>query len=161
EQIARRSADLPVFSIESPPVFDASSFAEAARKQRGKIEAVHASLQTASAVRIGVGDHRDLTPPDRRQHPAETWRAGAVNPPSDLSHGQSSGGSPPSLAARALYVGQTPIEPYRADSSLIERDRRAVWHPYTSLREPDPPLVVTEALDEFLYLEDGRRVIDA
>jgi adenosylmethionine-8-amino-7-oxononanoate aminotransferase len=44
---------------------------------------------------------------------------------------------------------------------LLERDRRHVWHPYTSLREPDPPLVSVGAQDEFLYLADGRRVIDA
>jgi adenosylmethionine-8-amino-7-oxononanoate aminotransferase len=44
---------------------------------------------------------------------------------------------------------------------LLERDRRHVWHPYTSLREPDPPLVGVGAQDEFLCLADGRRVIDA
>jgi adenosylmethionine-8-amino-7-oxononanoate aminotransferase len=44
---------------------------------------------------------------------------------------------------------------------LLERDRRHVWHPYTSLCEPDPPLVSTGAHDEFIELADGRRVIDA
>jgi adenosylmethionine-8-amino-7-oxononanoate aminotransferase len=44
---------------------------------------------------------------------------------------------------------------------LLERDRRHVWHPYTSLCEPDPPLVSTGAQDEFIELADGRRVIDA
>jgi adenosylmethionine-8-amino-7-oxononanoate aminotransferase len=44
---------------------------------------------------------------------------------------------------------------------LLERDRRHVWHPYTSLREPDPPLVSVGAQDEFLHLADGRHVIDA
>jgi hypothetical protein len=49
----------------------------------------------------------------------------------------------------------------RADlSDIVERDRRAVWHPYTSLREPDLPLVVVEAQNEFLTLADGRRLID-
>jgi adenosylmethionine-8-amino-7-oxononanoate aminotransferase len=43
---------------------------------------------------------------------------------------------------------------------LLERDRRYVWHPYTSLREPSPPLVAVAAQDEFLWLADGRRVID-
>jgi adenosylmethionine-8-amino-7-oxononanoate aminotransferase len=45
-------------------------------------------------------------------------------------------------------------------SDLLDRDRRAVWHPYTSLRPPEPPLVSVAAQDEFLYLADGRRVID-
>jgi adenosylmethionine-8-amino-7-oxononanoate aminotransferase len=44
---------------------------------------------------------------------------------------------------------------------LLERDRRHVWHPYTSLCEPDPPLVSTGAQDEFIELADGRHVIDA
>jgi adenosylmethionine-8-amino-7-oxononanoate aminotransferase len=43
---------------------------------------------------------------------------------------------------------------------LIARDRRAVWHPYTSLRDTDPALPVVAAQDEFLTLADGRRLID-
>jgi adenosylmethionine-8-amino-7-oxononanoate aminotransferase len=44
---------------------------------------------------------------------------------------------------------------------LLKRDRRFVWHPYTSLQETDPPLPVVSAQDEFLTLADGRQVIDA
>jgi adenosylmethionine-8-amino-7-oxononanoate aminotransferase len=46
-------------------------------------------------------------------------------------------------------------------AEILERDRRFVWHPYTSLQDPDPPLVAVAAEDEFLNLADGRRVIDA
>jgi adenosylmethionine-8-amino-7-oxononanoate aminotransferase len=46
-------------------------------------------------------------------------------------------------------------------SDLLKRDQRSVWHPYTSLQDPDPPLVSVAAQDEFLWLADGRRVIDA
>jgi adenosylmethionine-8-amino-7-oxononanoate aminotransferase len=46
-------------------------------------------------------------------------------------------------------------------SNLEERDRRVIWHPYTSLQDPDPPLVCVAAQDEFLWLADGRKVIDA
>jgi adenosylmethionine-8-amino-7-oxononanoate aminotransferase len=46
-------------------------------------------------------------------------------------------------------------------ADLVERDRRHVWHPYTSLCDPDPPLVSVGAQDEFICLADGRRVIDA
>jgi adenosylmethionine-8-amino-7-oxononanoate aminotransferase len=45
-------------------------------------------------------------------------------------------------------------------ADLLERDHRRVWHPYTSLRDPDPPLVTVAAHDEFLVLADGRRLID-
>jgi adenosylmethionine-8-amino-7-oxononanoate aminotransferase len=53
-------------------------------------------------------------------------------------------------AGRGLDVGD-----------LLERDGRHVWHPYTSLRESDPPLVAQGAQDEYIQLADGRRVIDA
>ena len=44
---------------------------------------------------------------------------------------------------------------------VIDRDRLAVWHPYTALGDIDEPLVCVGAQDEFLDLADGRRVIDA
>jgi adenosylmethionine-8-amino-7-oxononanoate aminotransferase len=43
---------------------------------------------------------------------------------------------------------------------LLERDGRNVWHPYSPLRQPDAPLVSVGAQDEYLWLADGRRVID-
>jgi adenosylmethionine-8-amino-7-oxononanoate aminotransferase len=43
---------------------------------------------------------------------------------------------------------------------LVRRDRAAVWHPYTPLADPDDPLPVVAARDEFLDLADGRRLID-
>ena len=55
----------------------------------------------------------------------------------------------------------TPSPQHPTGSQLLERDRRSVWHPYTSLEEPDPPLVAVAAKDEYLWLADGRRVIDA
>jgi adenosylmethionine---8-amino-7-oxononanoate aminotransferase len=45
--------------------------------------------------------------------------------------------------------------------NLLASDRANVWHPYTSLGEPDASLVCVGAQDEFLHLPDGRRVIDA
>jgi adenosylmethionine-8-amino-7-oxononanoate aminotransferase len=49
----------------------------------------------------------------------------------------------------------------RDQAPIVQRDRQAVWHPYTSLGERDHPLVCVGAQDEFLHLADGRRVIDA
>ncbi len=58
-----------------------------------------------------------------------------------------------------LPAGSAPLsQPAAAD--ILERDQRFVWHPYTSLRDPDPPLVSLAAQDEFLWLANGRRVID-
>jgi adenosylmethionine-8-amino-7-oxononanoate aminotransferase len=53
-----------------------------------------------------------------------------------------------------------PIVPEPLLTDLLARDRASVWHPYTSLGEPDLPLVAVAAKDEFIWLADGRRVID-
>jgi adenosylmethionine---8-amino-7-oxononanoate aminotransferase len=64
------------------------------------------------------------------------------------------------LEAIAAALDQPPAAPAVDVAGIVERDRRSVWHPYTSLRDPDPPLVAIAARDEFLWLADGRRVID-
>lgn len=43
---------------------------------------------------------------------------------------------------------------------LRELDRESVWHPYTPLRGADDPLIIESAHEEFLYLADGRKIID-
>jgi adenosylmethionine-8-amino-7-oxononanoate aminotransferase len=64
---------------------------------------------------------------------------------------------------KTVYVSRTPSNSAgfleKADD-LLSRDRQFVWHPYTSLQDPDPPLAVVGAKDELLELSDGRRVID-
>ena len=45
-------------------------------------------------------------------------------------------------------------------TDFVRRDRASVWHPYTSLAEPDDPHVVVGAQDEFLELAGGRRLVD-
>src|SRR5207253_2940923 len=63
-------------------------------------------------------------------------------------------------------LARTLLSPPRLEDSpwglegLVERDRSAVWHPYTSLRDSDAPLVCVGAEDEYLFLADGRKVID-
>ncbi|MCI0638762.1 MAG: aminotransferase class III-fold pyridoxal phosphate-dependent enzyme [Gemmataceae bacterium] len=43
---------------------------------------------------------------------------------------------------------------------LLASDDQHVWHPYTSLRGGEPPLVCVGADKEYLQLADGRRIID-
>jgi adenosylmethionine-8-amino-7-oxononanoate aminotransferase len=48
-------------------------------------------------------------------------------------------------------------------SNLVARDLRHVWHPCTQMQEHEiyPPLPIGRAEGSFLYLDDGRPVIDA
>jgi adenosylmethionine-8-amino-7-oxononanoate aminotransferase len=68
------------------------------------------------------------------------------------------------IAGRSRLPGGTSPQPGPArqpgPTELLDRDRACVWHPYTSLRDSDPPLVCTGADAEFLHLADGSRVID-
>src|SRR5207244_2620855 len=57
-----------------------------------------------------------------------------------------------------ILPSRTRVPP--APEALLQSDQRLVWHPYTSLREPDLPLACVGAQDEFLFLADGSRVID-
>jgi adenosylmethionine---8-amino-7-oxononanoate aminotransferase len=92
------------------------------------------------------------------------WKAGAVwaiEPPLAWTP---EGIAQAALANReALYgihrLWEAQCKP--APSDLQARDRQSIWHPYTALDEIDPPLHVVRAQDEFLYLADGRVLIDA
>jgi len=45
-------------------------------------------------------------------------------------------------------------------SSLIARDQRYLWHPYTQMRTRPAPLAVVRGEGVYLYTEDGRRILD-
>ncbi|MBV8729506.1 MAG: aminotransferase class III-fold pyridoxal phosphate-dependent enzyme, partial [Acidobacteriia bacterium] len=45
-------------------------------------------------------------------------------------------------------------------SSLAERDRACLWHPYTQMLTQPPLLPVVRAHGVYLYTEDGRRILD-
>ena len=45
-------------------------------------------------------------------------------------------------------------------TSLLERDRAYLWHPYTQMSSPIAPLPVVRGEGVYLYTEDGRRILD-
>ena len=45
-------------------------------------------------------------------------------------------------------------------NDLVARDRACLWHPYTQMRTSPAPLPVARAQGVYLYLEDGRRLLD-
>lgn len=44
--------------------------------------------------------------------------------------------------------------------SLLDRDARVLWHPYTQMLTQPPLLPVVRAEGVYLYTEDGRRILD-
>ncbi len=45
-------------------------------------------------------------------------------------------------------------------SSLVERDRAHIWHPYTQIKTAPDPLPIVRASGVYLFTEAGRRVLD-
>ncbi len=44
--------------------------------------------------------------------------------------------------------------------SLVDRDRAALWHPYTQMLTAPTPLPIARAQGVYLYTEDGRKILD-
>jgi adenosylmethionine-8-amino-7-oxononanoate transaminase len=44
--------------------------------------------------------------------------------------------------------------------SLLDRDRRAIWHPYTQAQTAPEPLPIVYAEGVYLYTENGKRLLD-
>ena len=45
-------------------------------------------------------------------------------------------------------------------TSLVDLDRKYVWHPFTQEQPAPPPLPVKSARGASLFLEDGREILD-
>ena len=43
---------------------------------------------------------------------------------------------------------------------LVDRDRAVVWHPYTQMLTAPAPLPIVRAKGLYLYIEDGRKILD-
>jgi adenosylmethionine-8-amino-7-oxononanoate aminotransferase len=44
--------------------------------------------------------------------------------------------------------------------TLVERDRAALWHPYTQMQTAPAPVPIVRGEGVYLYTEDGRRILD-
>jgi adenosylmethionine-8-amino-7-oxononanoate aminotransferase len=45
--------------------------------------------------------------------------------------------------------------------SLVERDLKVIWHPYTQMKTAQPPIPIVRGEGAYLFAEDGKRYIDA
>ena len=46
-------------------------------------------------------------------------------------------------------------------SSLVEKDRACIWHPFTQMHTARPPIPIVRAKGAYLYAEDGSSYLDA
>lgn len=46
-------------------------------------------------------------------------------------------------------------------NSLVDRDKKSVWHPFTSLESPLPVIPIRSAEGVYLYTEEGEKILDA
>jgi adenosylmethionine---8-amino-7-oxononanoate aminotransferase len=46
-------------------------------------------------------------------------------------------------------------------SSLSDKDKSNIWHPFTPLEDADQPILITSAEGVYLHTADGRKIIDA
>lgn len=46
-------------------------------------------------------------------------------------------------------------------SSLVEKDRACIWHPFTQMHTARPPIPIVRAKGAYLYAEDGNIYLDA
>jgi adenosylmethionine-8-amino-7-oxononanoate aminotransferase len=46
-------------------------------------------------------------------------------------------------------------------TSLVEKDRACIWHPFTQMQTAHPPIPIVRAQGIYLYAEDGSRYLDA
>ncbi len=81
-------------------------------------------------------------------HPPASWTTEAIREAADRQR-------EPLTVLRQTLIAKSEV------GDLVPRDRRFVWHPYTSLADPIEPLPVVAADREFLHLADGRTLIDA
>lgn len=148
-----------VRALGLPTLLVASSAVGAVGRTLQSLAALReAGVRPAAVVLMGphdpyaadqIGRHGGGIPVSSLQ-PPETWDAEGI-------HRAASGQAEALSAIRPLL---TPEPAADAGADLIARDRKAVWHPYTSLQDPTDPLPVVRAEGEFLHLADGRRLID-
>jgi adenosylmethionine-8-amino-7-oxononanoate aminotransferase len=113
-------------------------------------------LRAAAVVLLGPRDEFALSQIERHAKArvfavalATDWTPGAVSKAAEANNTE--------LHRLRAYLATPPRIPH---TDLIRRDGAAIWHPYTSLAEAEPPLAVVGAHDEYLELSDGSRLID-
>jgi adenosylmethionine-8-amino-7-oxononanoate aminotransferase len=50
---------------------------------------------------------------------------------------------------------------FQQTSSLVEKDRACIWHPFTQMHTARPPIPIVKAKGVYLYTEDGSSYLDA
>jgi adenosylmethionine-8-amino-7-oxononanoate aminotransferase len=125
--------------------------AVAALKAEGSAVAALVLVGPRDEYAVGtIEDHEPGTPVFSLQ-PPPTWSVEDVRAAAQAQAGE---------LDRLRNALVSPLRTHH-EETLCAADGRYVWHPYTSLHDPDPPLACVGAQDEYLVLGSGRRLIDA
>jgi adenosylmethionine-8-amino-7-oxononanoate aminotransferase len=155
-----------IAALATPAVLVGSSALGAVGRALQCLQALqHQGVQPIAVVLVGPAD--DYAASAIKKHAPGTG-VFSLQPPAAWTAADVHRAAAAQQAVLAQIHSFSPVPPASTPAltggsrvNVSERDRRYVWHPYTSLREPDAPLVAVAAQDEFLTLADGHRVIDA
>lgn len=179
KQIARYGRGPSVFFLEPPTEWEPLDIRAAADRQRETLQAIYDAWlnlpeghSTCSGAEKPVGKRKQTSLGDDTKVinlVDEDTVVSKKKPPAEHVKNKPSDGAPKPEPVRPEHkhlteiprpLSQTSREEKVDTAALLAGDGRVIWHPYTSLRDPDPPLVAVSAQDEFIHLADGRRVID-
>jgi adenosylmethionine---8-amino-7-oxononanoate aminotransferase len=150
EQI-QRYGSVEVCSLTATRSWEVAGFAESARCQNGELNRIRRPCEAMPAEADAQrGRPASPMPPSNEIGEPSPVRGRVLSP--DSTRPLTGLGSP-TASPRCTSASAAPAD-------LARRDAAAVWHPYTSLRDADPPLPVIAADAEFLHLADGRQLID-
>src|SRR5262249_4961677 len=149
-----------VVQLGAPAVLVTPSAVGAVGRALGCLEALATRAVRPRAV-VLLGPRDDFAEEQIRRHAPNVAVIGLSSPPSwDAVGVPQAAEAQITTLQRLRTLLEAPVERAWSPEELLARDRQVVWHPYTSLRDPDPPLVCVGAEAEHLFLADGRSVID-
>ena len=134
QEISKRHPAIPVFSIALPNSWD----------QKGLEEAKDSQSELLSQLYLRYLSLKGMTWPGTASFDSPK----NVPDSSELQE---------SYKSRFAWTNR---QTSSLTTSLLDFDKKCLWHPYTSLQESEPPIIVSNAHEEFLCLVEGGRLID-
>ncbi len=152
EQIEKHTGGGSVICLQAPDgEWTEDVLARVTAEERGELSRISEALDKTFSAGVAKNTPH---PVHFVNHPLPQGQRVFSSPSPLAGEGGSRSEPGEGLAFNTSSKGYEPLE-------LIKRDRSTIWHPYTSLADPNDPLPVIAADREFLHLADGRTLIDA